>query len=161
MSGNAAFTVPKNRQRVSVRLDNGAIVEGDIFLEPAATDLSIHQQLVLFLEEESLFFPIQVAATGRTEFLNKLNTFSIDVRIPSEADPGFFSQGLLHTIPIIVLLTDGTTLSGDLTAEVPQEKARLSDCLNQPGKFLCMQSDGAMCYINRSAVQKVAHAKRP
>jgi hypothetical protein len=45
-------------------------------------------------------------------------------------------------------------------AEVPQEKARLSDCLNMSNRFLSIRTGATMCYINKDALQKVVHADK-
>jgi hypothetical protein len=158
MSSDAAFTVPKHRQPVTVRLDQGAFIEGDIFLEPTATELSPHQRMLFFLEEAGSFFPISIAGSGKTEFINKLNVLSLDVVLPADPASDFFAQALLHTIPVVITFTDNASLNGELTAEVPQEKGRLSDCLNLSGSVLCIRSEGRMCYINRAVIRKVAHA---
>jgi hypothetical protein len=158
MSGNAAFAVPKDRQEVTVHLDRGVALEGEVFLEYMAADLSVHQKLTLFLENDNMFFPIKVGATGGAEFVNKNNVWTVDVVIPDDPEINFFSHLLMHSIPVIAHFADGARISGDLMAEVPKEKARLSDCLNMPNKFLSVKTDGKMRYINKQALQKVIHA---
>jgi hypothetical protein len=57
---------------------------------------------------------------------------------------------LMHIEDITTLFTDGTALSGALLAEVPKEKARLSDCLNLPESFLSIKREKTLCYLNKT-----------
>jgi hypothetical protein len=160
MSGNTAFTVPKDRQAVTVRLQKGEKLEGEIFLEYMVSGLSTHQKVTAFLENENLFFPIKIIATGMTEFINKKTVQTVDVGVPEDPETGYFSHLLMHTIRVTARFCDGTMVSGDLMAEVPQEKARLSDCLNMSNRFLSVHTGSTMCYINKDSLQKVMHADK-
>jgi hypothetical protein len=160
MSGNAIFAVPKDRQAVTIRLDKGIKLEGEIFLEYMVSGLSTHQKVTAFLENENLFFPIKLIASGVTEFVNKKTVQTVVVGFPGESETGYFSHLLMHSIRVTARFCDGTMVSGDLMAEVPQEKARLSDCLNMSNRFLSVKTGATMCYINKEALQKVVHADK-
>ena len=156
MSGNAAFAVPKDRQEVTVRLEKGPALKGEIFLEYVSDDISRHQKVTAFLENSNTFFPIKVK-NGATEFINKKNVRYVEVAFPGDADTDYFACRPMQSIPVNALFGDGEAVSGKLVAEVPAEKARLSDCLNLQNKFLTVRSDNKMCYINKKALQKVVH----
>lgn len=160
MSVHTVFTVPKDRQDVTIHLDKGVSVTGEIFLESFSQDLSIHQKLTAFLESDIVFFPVKLSSTGSTEFINKKNVGIIEAGIPDEEDTNFFSFKLMHTIPVTAILRHGDTISGELMAEVPREKARLSDCLNLSHKFLSIKGEGTIFYINKTALQKVVYAEK-
>jgi hypothetical protein len=160
MTGNTAFAVPKDRQEVTVRLGNGMTVEGVIFLEAVSDFLSSHQKITTFLENDNTFFPLKLDTTGNTEFINKKNVWTVEVGIPEDPETGYFSQLPMHAISVTAHFRDGTAVSGELMAEVPQEKARLSDCLNISNKFLSVKTDGKMCYINKDALRTVVHADK-
>ncbi len=158
MDENRAFAVPINRLEITVQLRNGVPIEGEIYLEHVTQDLSAHQKLVLFLENNNAFFPIKVAASGRTEFINKKNVQIFEVVVADGQDTAYFANLFMLSIPIVAHFSDGSMVQGDLMAEVPKEKARLSDCLNLSTGFLCIKSGSRMRYINRDALQKVVHA---
>jgi hypothetical protein len=160
MQGDAAFAVPRDRQGVTVRLGGGAAIEGEIFLEYMHADLSLHQKVTMFLENNNVFFPLKVDASGGTAFISKKNVWTVEVGFPEDPETSYFSHLLMQTIPVIAHFCDGTTISGILMAEVPKEKARLSDCLNMQNIFLSVKTDRGMCYINKDALQKVVHADR-
>lgn len=157
MSVDTVFTVPKDRLSVTVRLDKGVALEGEIFLEPVSGNLSVHQKVAAFLESGNAFFPLKLSA-GNTEFINKKNVWIVDVNIPDGHDADYFLFRPMHAISVTLLFSDGKIVSGELLAEVPEEKARLSDCLNLPGSFLCVRLAGKMRYINKETLQKVTYA---
>jgi len=158
LSDNTAFAVPKDRQRVAVRLSTGVALEGEIFMESFAEGLSMHQKISAFIEDNNTFFPIKVLPGGTTEFINKHTIQLVEVSFPEDPENNYFAHFLMQHIPVTVYFNDGNTVSGELMAEVPQEKARLSDCLNLTGKFLNIKSGKKMCYINKEALQKVVYA---
>ncbi len=156
MSGNAAFAVPKDRQEVTVRLETGAALEGEIFLEYISNDTSNHQKVTAFLENDNAFFPLKVH-NGSTEFINKKNVQYVEVIFPENPDVNYFSSLPMVSIPVNALFGNGESVSGNLIAEVPAERTRLSDCLNLQTKFLNVKTDSKICYINKDALQKVVH----
>ncbi len=157
MSDDTMFAVPKDRQAVTVRLDKGGLLEGEIFLEPVPGSLSLHHKVTAFLENNDLFFPIRLTVSGTTEFINKKRVRFIEIDFPGGPAEDYFSVQTMQSFPVIALCTDGSGVTGELLAEAPQEKARLSDCLNLPNTFLCMKTDEKMRYINKEALQKVVY----
>jgi len=157
MNGNAEFAVPKDRQAVTVRLVNGAGLEGEIFLEYISEHASRHQKVTEFLEKGRAFFPHKVNGGG-TEFVNKKNVQYVEVRIAETADADYFLGRPMQSIPVKALFNDGEAVSGTLMEEVPQEKGRLSDCLNLPNKFLNVRTNISLCYINKDALLKVIYS---
>ena len=80
----------------------------------------------------------------------------VEVHYPEEEE----SFSLMHVELVTVIFRDGTQVSGDLMADVPQERKRLSDSLNLTGRYLCTRAYGKVCYINKKAVLKVISAGR-
>ncbi len=70
---------------------------------------------------------------------------------------------LMQRVNITAIFTDGGSISGALMAEVPAEKARLSDCLNLPDHFLVLQTgENTICYVNKYLLRKVVYdGKKP
>ena len=156
-----AFAVPKDRQGVTVRLDRGVTIAGEVFLESVSDFLSIHQKVTAFLENDTAFFPIKISDSGRTEFINKKNVWTVEVGFPEDPQTDYFSHLHMHAITVTAHFRDGSVVNGDLMAEAPREKARLSDCLNMSNNFLCLKTDEKMCYLNKAALRKVVHADKP
>jgi hypothetical protein len=157
MSTSTCYTVPIDRRAVTVHMDNGAILEGEIFLGLFGDNLSTHQKILALLEDSSTFFPFMICKSGKTEFLNKRNVRVVELLLPEDPDNHYFSFGRMHTIPITALFSSADSISGELMAEVPEEKTRLSDCLNLPDMFLCVKSGEKVCYLNKETLQKVVY----
>lgn len=160
MSGKTVFAVPKDRQNVTIRLSRDTALTGEIFMESIVEGLSIHQKVTSFIENSNAFFPIKIAPEGSTEFINKNKVQVVEVGLPEDPETSYFAHLHMQTIPITAFLNDGSIVHGELLAEVPQEKARLSDCLNLTDKFLVVKSGKQICYINKHALQKVVHAAK-
>ncbi len=157
MSQQTAFAVPKDKQAVTVVLDSGKALEGVIFLEYAPEELTIHHRMVAFLEDGSTFFPLAKKNDG-TELINKRNIRLIELNISGQGDKVNTTISLMYTVNITAVFTDDSTLTGALLADVPLEKARLSDSLNLPDKFLNVKVDDKICYINKGSLRKVVYA---
>ncbi len=151
------FAVPKDRQEVTVQLDDGQTIEGAVFLELSPNAITVHHRMVAFLEDESLFFPLKTTSGG-TEFINKKNIKFIVLNYQAEREQVEQAIRLMQVKQVNVFFLDGKSMNGMLIAEVPQEKARLSDCLNLPSRFLDLKTDGRITYINKGKVRKVVSA---
>jgi hypothetical protein len=157
MSGNIAFAVPKDRLSVIIRLEKEASLKGDIFLEYVSETTSMHQKVTAFLEQGNAFFPIKLSS-GITEFVNKTHVRYVAISLPDDPNAQYFSFRPMQAIRVNALFGDGEAIRGELLAEVPAEKTRLSDCLNMQNNFLSVKSDDKICYINKESLQKVVHA---
>jgi hypothetical protein len=155
MTTQREFAVPKDKQLVTVHLIGGETRNGNIFLEYFPEALTLHQKVKVFLEDANRFFPL-TAEGMPPAFINKDHVSMLEVAGSGE-EPAYH---LMHIEDITALFADGTTLSGELLAEVPKEKARLSDCLNLPESFLSVKKEKAICFINKSTVKKVIYSKR-
>ncbi len=155
-----AFAVPKDKQKVTVQLNDGKTLEGTIFLEFGPGDQSIHHRMVSFLEDGNAFFPLSLTKGGGPEFIHKKNIDLIEIGFREDQEDIRTSLSLMHSVAVNAVFVDGTTILGALMAEVPVEKTRLSDILNLPAAFLSIKQDHRICYINKHALQKVVYAQQ-
>jgi len=154
MAGISEFAVPKEKQLVTVYLLGGDTIEGDIFLEYNPDARTLHQKMMAFLENKTDFFPL---SSGRTpEFISKSAIRMVEVHYPEEE----VAFNIMHVELVTVIFRDGTQVSGDLLADVPEQRKRLSDSLNLTGRFLCTRAYGKVCYISKQAILKVISAGR-
>lgn len=159
MSSDASsFAVPKERQEVTVQLDSGESLRGAIFLEFSAEGLATHQKVSDFLKNGNSFFPLALIGSGATEFINTINIRYVELVYQADQNGDDLSLSLMHIENITAVFMDGSTMNGALMAEVPKEKARLSDCLNLAGKFLSVRVNGKICFVNKGALRKVVYA---
>lgn len=147
------FAVPKEKQLVTVYLLGGDTLEGNIFLEFYPEARTLHQKMLAFFEDDKDFFPL--SSHGTPDFINKHAARMVEVHYPEDEEETFT---LMHVELVTVVFRDGAQVSGDLMADVPQERRRLSDCLNLTGRYICTKAYGKICYINKEAVLKVISA---
>jgi hypothetical protein len=148
------LVVPKEKQLVTVHLLGGETQEGNIYLEFFSEARTLHQKMVAFLEDRTDFFPLSRGATP--EFMSKSAIRMVEVHYPDE-EAAF---NIMHVELVTIIFRDGSQVSGDLLADVPDEHKRLSDCLNLTGRFLCTRAYGKLSYINKQAILKVISAGR-
>jgi hypothetical protein len=154
MDDQRELVVPKEKQLVTVYLLGGDTVEGNIFLEYHPDMRTLHLKMMAFLENRTDFFPL---SSGRTpEFISKSAVRMVEVHSPE--DEAAFN--IMHVELVTVIFRDGTQVSGDLLADVPDQSRRLSDCLNLSGRFLCTRTYGKICYISKQAILKVITAAK-
>ena len=152
MAEQREFAVPKEKLMVTVHLLGGESLSGNIFLEFYPDARTLHQKLVAFLEDANDFFPLSRA--NATDFICKSALRMMEVS-DYEGDASF---EIMHVELVTVIFRDGNQVSGDLLADVPEQRRRLSDCLNLPGRFLCTRAYGKVCYISKQAVLRVLSA---
>ena len=160
MSNQAALAIPKDRQDVTVHLSGGGVLKGTIFLEYSQAELTLLQKVTAFLEAKNTFFPLRLNEGGATEFINKKNIRSVELAYSPDAEKDSLALSLMYSVEVTAIFVDDTEISGMLLAEVPLERARLSDCLNLPQQFLSIKVDGKVHYISKNALQKVVHADK-
>jgi len=152
MAERSDFTVPKEKQLVTVHLLGGETIEGNIFLEYNPDMRSLHLKMMAFLENQTDFFPL--SGGGTPEFINRKAIRMVEVHHAENED----AFDIMHVELVTVIFRDGTQVSGDLLADVPEQRKRLSDCLNLTKGFLCTRAYGKVCYISKRAILKVISA---
>ena len=152
MAEHNEFAVPKEKQLVTVYLLGGNTIEGNIFLEYNPGAQTLHQKMAAFLENQNDFFPL--SSGGTPEFISKSAIRMVEVHYPEDED----TFGIMHVELVSVIFRDGSQVSGDLLADVPDQRKRLSDCLNLSGRFLFTRAYGKVCYISKQAILKVTTA---
>jgi hypothetical protein len=152
MAGYSEFAVPKEKQLVTVHLLGGDTIEGNIFLEYNPGAQLLHQKMMAFLENDKDFFPL--SGGGTPEFICKSAIRMVEVHYPEDEE----AFNVMHVELVTVIFRDGSQVSGDLLADVPDQRRRLSDCLNLSGRFLCTRAYGKVCYISKQAILKVTSA---
>ncbi len=155
-----AFAVPKDKQKVSVQLNGGRMLEGTVFLEYGQGGQSIHHRMMSFLHDGNAFFPLSLTKGGATEFIHKKNINLVEIGFRETQEDIGATFSLMQSIAVSAVFADGSTILGALMAEVPAEKARLSDILNLADAFLSLKQDHRICYVNKHALQKVVYAQK-
>jgi hypothetical protein len=154
---DSPYAVPKDRQGVTVHLDEGRAIDGVIFLDADADAHTLHRRMTAFLEGGHAFFPLLTNHEGKPEFVGKAKVRMVEVE---NIDAPVLQPELVSVMQmtdVAVEFPDGIITRGTLMSEAPAEKARLSDCLNLPGRFLSVKAGKKLLYINKDLVFRVMH----
>ena len=152
MAERSEFAVPKEKQLVTVHLLGGNALEGNIFLEFNPGARTLHQKMAAFLESQTDFFPL--SSGTMPEFISKSAIRMVEIHYPEDEE----AFNIMHVELVTVIFRDGSQVSGDLLADVPDQRKRLSDSLNLTGRFLCTRAYGKVYYISKQAILKVMSA---
>ena len=161
MNNPAEFSIPKDRVRVTLRLRSDADINGDVFLEHLPGERALYQKVAALLENEYAFLPVLEEGSGQMQFVNKRSIKAVEFTGHDEQAEQSEEFRLLHVEHIEAVFIDGDSMQGALAADVPAQKARLSDCLNLRERFLCMKRGGSIWFVNKESIQQVRYADAP
>jgi hypothetical protein len=155
MTDHRNFAVPKEKQPVKVQLMGGEALAGSIFLEYKPEAVTVYQKVVAFLEDRMSFFPIALGEV-KPQIIGKSSIKILEIDYPE--DESIFSLKRIENVS--VMLSDGSRIDGLLMADVPEERDRLSDCLNLPERFLSLRLSGKILFVNKSLIRKVLYSAK-
>lgn len=150
-----AYAIPKDKQTVALRFKDARTVKGMIFLERLPQERSLREMVSGFLEDPNRFFPFLADEKTMTVFISKNTVWAVEIDLRGQTDDQNFERGLIRIQEITAHLSDGTSITGGLMAEVPEEQSRLSDCLNLNERFMSLKMDTSIVYVNKDMVRKV------
>lgn len=145
------YRIEKVRRRVSIMLEGGQQIRGDLFLQPTARYRPGPQDPADLLDEPEPFFP--VAADGDELVLVAKNQvrwveFALD---HADTDLGGVAEANVK-----VTFTDGSSANGALRLETRVDRPRLLDFLNADHQqFLRLYTPQGVCLVNRSKIAQV------
>ncbi|HYB74258.1 MAG TPA: hypothetical protein VED18_12870 [Candidatus Sulfotelmatobacter sp.] len=152
------LAVPVRQVRVAVLSTDGIWSTGSLFLNPLAANHSGSETVLDRLNDQELFLPVQLPGERSITLLHKTHIVRLVVE---EAQPGDAltedQENLSGRIePVHCTVARGQPLSGWLSVQAPEWKARLSDYVNNlPGTFFPLYADDALHLINKHAVLRI------
>lgn len=142
--------IAKNRQQVVFSLADGSEMEGDVFLSLYEAHRQGPQRVGELLNGRDTFIPLKTA--DGTVHLNIRNV--IKARIPTEQERhDLMMLGKKYRVRIATL--QGETIEGDIYVDLPRDRSRVSDYLNQPERFLRIFVSGHIVYMARRLILTV------
>lgn len=142
-----------SRLPVTVVPTFGGAFEAVFFLRPAGAQGRMRETLADRLEEPGIrFVPVEVDET--IEFLQLASIAYVEhegalPEMSRLADMGAWRE------PVEITLGNGNELAGDLVYLLPPERRRVSDLLNDSGRFVLLVDDTHARYVNRGAIERV------
>lgn len=139
------------RRPVRVTLAEGLVITGDIHLQPRVAWRDGPETPLELLNREDAFFPVTL--TGKeVVFVAKAQVAALGF-LPPEEPADVARQTAMRTIPLEIMLVGGTELKGVAVSELPPNRSRALDFLNDSAPFfLLVTEDGHVC-LNRRFVR--------
>jgi len=145
------YQVPKRRVRSRVLLDDGRILDCDVFTAVSSPDGRPQTVMERLNEPDDEFLPV---ACGEDRFLlNKSGIVTVQTTEPEELkglDPKAGRQ-----VPVRLSLTGGISLLGRFHIVMPPEQSRVIDFLNRSPRFLPMLGEDKVTLVQRSYIVAV------
>ena len=157
MSGTGPLRIPKETFGVELALAGSVPRRVEIFVAAQRPD-EFRRQLVLdLLEHVQAFLPARDAATGTWEIFNKDALLWIGVPLaPFGSQMGAGEEELFEfRRPVRVDLIGAEPLEGELLYSAPEQSTRLTDYLNEPGRFFRLWANETLYLINKAFVLRV------
>ena len=146
------FQVPRREAPARILLDDGQVLEGQLYLAVAGHDgrpETVGERLNQTGEE---FVPM--ACGGDRFLLNKSGI--ITVTVPDEADAVREDEGNgAKQSAVRVSLAGGISLIGRLYIAMPLERSRVLDYLNAAPRFLALHAQNGVTLVHRRFIVSV------
>ncbi len=138
-----------SRQVVMV-LSNGSRMEGEVFLGLYEAHRNGPQKLGDLLNGENGFLPIRTAEG--VLLVNLALIVSVSTETAGEADD-LMRLGEKYRIQVTTLT--GEDISAELFVNLPPDRRRVKDALNQPQRFLPLFMEEKILYLNTGFILSV------
>lgn len=146
------YRIEKLKRQVTVLLNDGSQLEGEIFLRPLSRYRPRPEEPLELLNDVEPFFPLLVRP-GEAIILSKSGVASVETSIEEGEDHEFTALGL----PVEVTMVNGMKRSGSVFIESRAGRQRLFDFLNAfPSRFLPVVDARRICLVN---TQSIAHVR--
>lgn len=122
--------IVKNRRQVLFTLADGSTVEGKVFLSLYEASHKGPQRVGALLNSDDAFIPVETV--GGTVHLNIINIVSAQTSLMEEGDD-LMRLGEQYRVEVATAL--GTVIKGKVFVNLPHDRSRVSDYLNQRERF--------------------------
>ncbi|MBV6520477.1 MAG: hypothetical protein MNPFHGCM_00592 [Gemmatimonadaceae bacterium] len=121
------FRIEKSLLPVSLRLMDGQVLNGDVFVQASARHRFEQEDAIEVMNNPSVFFPLRLS-NGTTVLISKIQVREVHVAADHSAPPDW-SVGV--PTPVRIQLLDGAEVEGKLCVDPMPRSARALDYLNR------------------------------
>jgi small nuclear ribonucleoprotein (snRNP)-like protein len=146
--------VTTNEVEATICFDKDTRIEGTIFLGTGQWASSLASKVSAYLEDDKEFVPFQIKGKGPAELINKNNIKTVEWTEDGNAGEDELTDAS-HKQEVTITFTDNETITGTLVSDTPQERSRLSDCLNTKDEFIHITDDKRHIHVNKSMLLRV------
>lgn len=149
------LAVEKRTVPVTMRCRDQQVIKGDLFLSLVAKSHIGKETVLDFMNESEEFFVLKVASTPSINIVNKARIMEASVALDIEiSDLDVEAMGVKEE-PMTVVFNDNFKLSGKAYIDLPPEKSRAIDFLNQKERFFLLVTDHTAHIVNRRHISYV------
>jgi len=148
--------VPKRRAQVELLLPGGGSRQVLVFLAEFAGSHAGHERLSDLVNGPNEFLPAVDLATDTTIFVGRAGIAAARVGREWESSYGL---GDAEEHEVEITLADGTTLRGIVQFELPPDRSRLLDYLNDVQPFVRLDEGEKVILVNKRHIARVAKVK--
>ena len=127
-----SFTIPKERVPARIVLEDGAVVEADLFISVAVEGIRIERPSDVLGGEP--FLPVK-SSDGTFRILRSASIACLTVRAEFESGAELAAEdlaaGSTHSAKLVIGLRGGTKIEGTVVYLAPEGQRRVQDFLNQ------------------------------
>jgi hypothetical protein len=140
------YRIAKLRCPVEVTLANGRRLDGDVFVQSAARFRAGPEEPMDLLNDDDPFLPL-ATPTGDVLLVQKAQIALVGVPLPRGDEP--LADGVVG-MRVEMTLIDGSAHEGSVFPELPADRPRLVDFLNDtPLQFLALFATAQLRLVNR------------
>jgi len=149
------LAVEKRMVPVTMRCRDQQVIKGDLFLSLVAKNHIGKETVLDFMNETEDFFVLKVATAPSINIINKARIMEVSVALDVEiTDLDMEAMGIKEE-PMTVVFNDNFKLSGKAFIDLPPEKSRTIDFLNQGDRFFLLVTDHTAHIVNRRHISYV------
>lgn len=147
------FKVPTVQLPTIVHYQDGSVLLGTVYM-PALSAVQAGPMLPLeWVNSPTDFFPFKQEESPAAIILNKSRVLALSVEDrPEHRDPSWETGAPRCRIAVEA---DGRRFEGDVVMDLPENRRRLVDFLNQAGTFVCLISVERQILIRKDRISKV------
>lgn len=141
------YRIQKVRRPVEVTLANGHTLGGDVFCQASVRFRAGPEEPLDLLNDEESFLPVAVSE-GDVRLVQKAQIAVVAAELPQESDD-MVATGVVG-MRVEFTLIDGSSHVGSIFPELPADRPRLVDFLNDtPLNFLALFTADKLLLVNR------------
>lgn len=139
------------RARAEVLLVGGRVLSGDLHLQPLASHHSGPETPEDLLNRAEGFFPLTEAG-GTTLLVSKPQVICVEITVSVPQEDADRVTAARH-VGLHLELSDGSVRAGSVRSEMPPDRPRALDFLNEGPGFFALYAAEAVRFINRAHVR--------
>lgn len=147
------YRIEKQRLGVTVLLASGDTVRGHVFVQPSVYGVHPHAGPHALFNDPEPFFPLELEDGG---VLLVAKARVADVSGSSELADDELRRLAAREAMMEITLSSGTSYVGTVLLELPSDRPRLLDLLNDAReRFLTLYTSDGVRFINRALIERV------